>query len=141
MLAGERYGVPRSKLVLAPFFAPPSAHAAAEAAASTFAERQHVLMIGNFRHPPNLDSVRWAATEVWPLVRRVMPHIELHVFGAYPTGAAQQLHNPVSSMGGWVRVASSVCACNATALVMLRPCPSLCRRWGCTSGALRPRSM
>ena len=125
MLA-SRYGVPASKLVLAPFFAPPSpydpaasmegragaaAAAAAAAAAGTsytataaaappFEERKHFLMIGNWRHLPNLDSARWACNEVWPALRQALApehrDAELHLYGAYAAGAAQQLHKPVS---------------------------------------------
>lgn len=54
-----RYGVPPSKLVLAPFFVPPPP--AAEALPA-FGARRHFVSIGNFKHPPNLDSVCLAAT-------------------------------------------------------------------------------
>lgn len=123
----SRYGVPASKLVLAPFFAPPSPYdpaasmegragaaaaaaaaaaagtsytAAAAAAAPPFEQRKHFLMIGNWRHPPNLDSARWACNEVWPALRQALApehrDAELHLYGAYAAGAAQQLHKPVS---------------------------------------------
>jgi len=45
-------------------------------------------MIGNWRHPPNLDSARWACEEVWPALRAALPpqlrdSAELHLYGAY----------------------------------------------------------
>ncbi len=128
MLAG-RFGVPTSKLVLAPFFAQPSPYdpmattegqagaPAAGAAAGTappFEQRKHFLMIGNWRHPPNLDSARWACSEVWPALRQSLPpehrDAELHLYGAYAAGAAQQLHKPVSRVQGvhWGREAARV---------------------------------
>ena len=102
------YGVPAEKLALAPFFAPHSPHALTAAAAGPASAaclpheaRQHFCMIGNWRHPPNLDSARWACAEVWPALRAALPPeqratAKLHLYGAYPAGAAQQLHRPVS---------------------------------------------
>ena len=57
------------------------------------------MTIGNFRHPPNLDAVRWLAAELWPRIRAALPAAELHVFGAYPPNAAWQLHAPVRDPG------------------------------------------
>lgn len=106
------YGVPAHKLALAPFFTPPSPYAPSAAAAPGaaaaaapqpcpgFAERRDFMMIGNFRHLPNFDSVQWTCSEVWPLLRRRLadsgtPDAQLHIYGSYAPGAAQRLHNPV----------------------------------------------
>ncbi|EFN50431.1 hypothetical protein CHLNCDRAFT_144035 [Chlorella variabilis] len=55
-------------------------------------------MIGNWRHPPNLDSARWACSEIWPALRAALPSehrdAQLHMYGSYAAGAAQQLHRP-----------------------------------------------
>jgi glycosyltransferase involved in cell wall biosynthesis len=48
-----------------------------------FAERSGFCFLGNFRHPPNLDSVRWLL-ELWPRIRAELPGAELHLYGAYP---------------------------------------------------------
>lgn len=176
LLVGH-YGIPRSKLALAPFFAPPSPFAPASSSSQlsiqthfqysqcstkhtdwkvpeqqlvskqlqqagighetspqltegleessvgrltlqsmqalmsqhgqrrcpSFLERSNFMMIGNFRHPPNMDSVEWACKEVWPQLRHRLAgsstcteQPELHIYGSYPSGAAQRLHNPVS---------------------------------------------
>ena len=52
-LLRDQYGVPAGKLALAPFFVPP----AQAQDLPPFAERSHFVSIGNFKHPPNLDSV------------------------------------------------------------------------------------
>lgn len=110
-LLSTHYGVPASKLALAPFFAPPSPHAP-PAAAPCFDDRKHFLMIGNWRHPPNLDSARWACSEVWPALRAALPpehrDAELHLYGAYAAGAAQQLHKPVSGRLVWLSCAGRI---------------------------------
>ncbi len=56
--------------------------------------RQHFVSIGNFRHAPNRDAVLWLQQRIWPAVRRQLPDAELHVYGAYPSPAMMQLHNP-----------------------------------------------
>ena len=57
----------------------------------TFEERQHFITIGNFRHPPNLDSIYYLKQEIWPLIKKELPTAELHIYGAYPTQKVIQL--------------------------------------------------
>ena len=47
-----------------------------------FAEREGVLFVGGFRHPPNQDAVRWLLNDIWPLVRRAGLQIPLYIAGA-----------------------------------------------------------
>ncbi len=53
--------------------------------APSFDERAGMMMIGNFRHPPNSDGVKWLVREIWPLIRRLMPEAKLDIYGAYPS--------------------------------------------------------
>jgi len=49
-----------------------------------FASRKNAIMIGNFLHPPNKDSVIWACTELWPAIRaQIGDDARLDVYGAY----------------------------------------------------------
>lgn len=59
-----------------------------------YAQRQHFLSIGNFRHAPNWDAVLWMKTTVWPLIRQQLPDAQLHIYGAYTPPKATALHNP-----------------------------------------------
>jgi O-antigen biosynthesis protein len=105
-LLTDTYSIPRNKLVHAPFFSVPSPHRAV--GGPSFAERRDVMMIGNWRHPPNADSVEWTCEEVWPLMReefrrqlggddneQQLP--ELHIYGAYPPGSSTKFHRPVGA--------------------------------------------
>jgi O-antigen biosynthesis protein len=93
----EEYQIPSESLLLAPFFAPPSPYAAAPV---PWSDRSQFIMIGNFRHPPNFDSVRWTCREIWPLIRKNLgKKAELHLYGSYAPQAASELNNPVSSTG------------------------------------------
>lgn len=58
-----------------------------------FKERKHFVSIGNFRHEPNWDAVLHLKENIWPLIRKQLPEVEMHIYGAYPTGKVQQLNN------------------------------------------------
>jgi GT2 family glycosyltransferase/glycosyltransferase involved in cell wall biosynthesis len=44
-----------------------------------------ILFIGGFRHPPNADAILWFCAQIWPIVRRRLPEIELSIVGSYPS--------------------------------------------------------
>ena len=46
-----------------------------------FAQRRDLVFVGGFRHPPNVDAVRWFAGAVFPLVRARLPGIAFHCIG------------------------------------------------------------
>jgi hypothetical protein len=96
------YCIPSHKLCNAPFFA--EAHSEPQHES----RRAQFMTIGNWKHPPNRDSVQWLCQSIWPAIRRQLPHAELHIYGAHMSGAAQQHHKPVS---------------------LLLPCTDLPRKW------------
>ncbi|MBA4239235.1 MAG: glycosyltransferase [Sphingobacteriaceae bacterium] len=59
-----------------------------------FEDRKHFVTIGNFLHEPNWNAVLFLKEEIWPLIRKELPDIELHVYGAYPSPKVTQLHQP-----------------------------------------------
>ena len=49
-----------------------------------FSSRKNAVMIGNFLHPPNKDSVIWGCTELWPAIRaQIGDDARLDIYGAY----------------------------------------------------------
>jgi GT2 family glycosyltransferase/glycosyltransferase involved in cell wall biosynthesis len=56
------------------------AHVAANPA--PFEDRNGILFLGGFAHPPNLDAVRWFVAEIWPRVRAQLPHATFHIVGS-----------------------------------------------------------
>jgi GT2 family glycosyltransferase len=60
-----------------------------------FAEREHLLFVGNFRHRPNEDGVRFFIREVLPKVREELPGVELLLVGE----AAPQEFSQLSAEG------------------------------------------
>lgn len=88
-LLHSTFGVNRELLVEAGFFNGASPF---QGSTNSFHKRRNVMMIGNFKHPPNADSVEWACGELWHHVRKHlatefglgdhdMPW--LHVYGSY----------------------------------------------------------
>lgn len=45
-------------------------------------EREGLFFIGGFRHGPNVDAVKWLASEIMPLLRERIPEIEIHIAGS-----------------------------------------------------------
>jgi len=50
--------------------------------ARSFAEREGLVFIGGFRHPPNTDGVLWYAKEVLPKVREKLPGVKTYIVGS-----------------------------------------------------------
>lgn len=59
-----------------------------------FSNRKDFVTIGNFRHSPNMDAVRYLKRDIWPLIRRELPNAQLHIYGAYVSQEAEQMHKP-----------------------------------------------
>lgn len=49
------------------------------------AQRQDLVFVGGFRHPPNIDAVRWFIKDVFPLIRARIPDLRFHCIGSDPT--------------------------------------------------------
>jgi glycosyltransferase involved in cell wall biosynthesis len=56
-----------------------------------FAEREGLLFVGGFQHPPNVDAVTWFVREVWPLVRAQAPDMRARIVGSKMPESLRQL--------------------------------------------------
>ncbi len=59
---------------------------------TAFQERQHFVSIGNFLHEPNWQTVL-KLKSIWKNIRKELPDVELHIYGAYASDKVFQLHN------------------------------------------------
>lgn len=57
-----------------------------------FEERNHFVSIGNFLHEPNWQTVL-QLKQHWKFIKKQLPDAELHIYGAYVSEKAKQLHN------------------------------------------------
>ncbi|WP_460456247.1 glycosyltransferase [Arenimonas alkanexedens] len=44
-------------------------------------QRQGLLFVGSYRHPPNVDAAHWLADEIFPRIREALPDMTLHLVG------------------------------------------------------------
>lgn len=91
-LLKDFFNVQTSQLFYLPFLLGPSELKPLEKSTS-FLERQHFISIGNFLHEPNLDAVKHLHKTIWPGIRKQLPDVELHVYGAYLPPSIAQLHS------------------------------------------------
>ncbi len=56
-----------------------------------FAEREGLLFIGGFRHPPNVDAMAWYVREILPYVRARVPGVVTYIIGAEPPASVREL--------------------------------------------------
>lgn len=59
-----------------------------------FEDRKDFICIGNGKHAPNIDAIRWLKNEIWPLIREQLPTVNLKIYGAYLPENIAQLHRP-----------------------------------------------
>lgn len=87
-----------------------------------FEEREHFVTIGNFRHAPNADSVKYLKQEIWPYIRKELPGAQMQIYGAYPSAKITQLHDPKNGflVQGWAKDAAEVMKKARVSLAPLR---------------------
>lgn len=56
-----------------------------------FAQRRDLVFVGGFRHPPNVDAVRWFVEAAFPRVRARLPDVRFHCIGGDLVEAIQTL--------------------------------------------------
>jgi glycosyltransferase involved in cell wall biosynthesis len=67
-----------------------------------FIERQGILFIGGFSHPPNTDAVSWFVEDIFPLVLSALPKVQVYVIGADPPAHVRRLANDHIQILGYV---------------------------------------
>lgn len=84
--------LPSTRVVLSPV-------ATAIGPAVDVAAGRQVLMLGNYKHHPNADGLRWMLAEAWPLVRRAVPDARLAIVGPGWTAAADEAAEGIETLG------------------------------------------
>jgi glycosyltransferase involved in cell wall biosynthesis len=88
----------------------------------SFEKRSDFMTIGNLFHSPNVDSIVYLKTEIWPLIKRELPESKIHIYGAYAPQKIGDLHNERDGflIEGWVDHVSDVMRRGKVCLVPLR---------------------
>jgi GT2 family glycosyltransferase/glycosyltransferase involved in cell wall biosynthesis len=67
-----------------------------------FAEREGLVFIGGFQHPPNTDAVLWYAQEILPRVRERLPGVKTYIVGSRVPATIQALATDDLIVTGYV---------------------------------------
>jgi glycosyltransferase involved in cell wall biosynthesis len=115
-LASETFKIDNSLLYYLPFLSEEI-----QTNVPSFEERNHFVSIGNFLHEPNWQTVL-QLKKYWKSIKKQLPEAELHVYGAYVSEKAKQLHNEKEGFLIKGR-AESVAAVYSKARILLAPIP------------------
>lgn len=64
--------------------------------------RSGILFVGGFRHPPNVDAVKWYAAEVLPHVRRLLPDVVTSIVGSNMPAEIAELEQDGLHIAGFI---------------------------------------
>lgn len=81
-LLEQVFRVPGTQLVYHPLFAEDSLLKNREDLPA-YEDRRDMMFIGNFLHEPNADAIKVLEGGVWKAVRKALPEVNLHIYGAY----------------------------------------------------------
>ena len=59
----------------------------------SFEDRKDFVFIGNFYHKPNIDSVVTLKKQIWSTIKKQLPNVEMHIYGAYVNQQIRDLDN------------------------------------------------
>jgi len=83
--------------------------------AKSFGEREGLVFIGGFRHPPNTDGVLWYAKEVLPKLREKMPGVKTYIVGSDVPPTIKKLAAEDFIVTGYVAdIAPYFCGCRVS---------------------------
>ena len=58
-----------------------------------YSDRSDFIFIGNGKHKPNIDAIKWLHDSIWPEIRKELPSVSLHIYGAYLPGKILELNS------------------------------------------------
>ena len=85
-----------------------------------YSEREGLLFVGGFQHPPNVDAVTWFVQEVWPLVHAQVPEMKVRVVGSKMPDTLRLLAGPGIEILGFVQDMDSLLAQSRISIAPLR---------------------
>lgn len=69
---------------------------------NSFSDRYHLLFVGSFDNPANVDAVLYFSREVFPLIRQRIPTIQFYIVGHNPPEEIKALAGPAIVVMGHV---------------------------------------
>lgn len=76
-------------------------HEAAEAAVP-YAQREGIMFVGGYRHPPNVDAALYYCREIVPRLRERLPGVKSYIIGSNPPPSLASIQDPAVEVLGFV---------------------------------------
>lgn len=73
-----------------------------EPCATSFEDRDGLMFIGGFAHPPNEEGIIWFIEYILPVIRRTLPDIHLTIVGSDPTERLKAMASSNIAVTGYV---------------------------------------
>lgn len=67
----------------------------------SFDSRSGLLFIGGYRHPPNIDAVKWLVNDIMPIIWRRIPNMKLTLLGSHPPEDVLALRSDLVEVPGF----------------------------------------
>ena len=87
---------------------------------ANYNEREGLLFVGGFQHPPNVDAVTWFVQEVWPLLHAQAPEIQVRIVGSKMPDTLRSLAGPGIEILGFVQDIDPLLAKSRISIAPLR---------------------
>ena len=68
-----------------------------------FDSREHMMFIGNFQHPPNVDAATYILEEIFPKIQNDLPKVQLYVIGPNPPDKIKKFQSDSVHILGYVK--------------------------------------
>jgi O-antigen biosynthesis protein len=92
----RRFGVPACWVV-------PTVHPRYSGARPSYSEREGLLFIGGYGHPPNVDAALWLCREIMPRVWESLPDVTVTLLGYNPPPEIRSLESSRVRVPGYVQ--------------------------------------
>ena len=67
-----------------------------------FSKRKHLIFVGGFLHPPNVDAILWFSKEVYPDIIKKFPDMILHIVSSYTPETIRKLESKNIKIEGFL---------------------------------------
>lgn len=72
-----------------------------------FAQRNGIMFIGGYAHPPNVDAVQYFVSEIYPIICKSLGKVNVYIVGSNPPPELYALSSETIIVTGYVPDASS----------------------------------
>lgn len=87
---------------------------------TSFDTRSGILFVGGFRHPPNVDAMKWYVADVLPIVQKLLPGVVTTVVGSNMPEEVRALRREGLVIKGFVEDTSVLLAAARVSIAPLR---------------------